>query len=147
MKMRGMIRKLLSLISHFSFFIFLLVAVPAFGQSGLTPAKAITDSNNAAVDRSNVERDAAYLPKEVDGYTKPREEGSLALRVPEDLLKKGPDFMTSPDGMVSTLQIMLILTVLTLSPAIVMMTTSSAFSWYSRSCGRRSGRRSCRRAR
>ncbi len=93
-------------------------------QSGLTPARALTDSNNAAVDRSDVERDQSYLPKEVDGYTKPHEEGSLALSLPEDLIKKGPDFMTSPDGMASTLQIMLVLTVLTLSPAIIMMTTS-----------------------
>ena len=33
-------------------------------QSGLTPARALTDSNNAAVDRSDVERDQSYLPKE-----------------------------------------------------------------------------------
>ena len=37
---------------------------------------------------------------------------------------KGPNFWTSPEGMVSTLQIMIVLTVLTLAPAIVIMTTS-----------------------
>ena len=47
----------------------------------------------------------------------------LALELPE-AIKKGPDFWQSPDGMASTLQIMLVLTVLTLSPAIIMMTTS-----------------------
>ncbi|MDR3108364.1 MAG: flagellar type III secretion system pore protein FliP [Planctomycetaceae bacterium] len=103
----------------------LSLTVTAVAQSGLTPAQSLTDSNNAAVNRSDVGRDPAYLPKEVDGYTHPHEDGSLTLRVPEQV-KQGisPDFLTNPDGMVSTLQIMLILTVLTLSPAIVMMTTS-----------------------
>ena len=100
-------------------------AATVSAQSGMTPAQSLTDSNNAAVNRSNVQRDPAYLPKEVDGYTKPHEDGSLALRIPEQV-KQGisPDFLTNPDGMVSTLQIMFLLTVLTLSPAIIMMTTS-----------------------
>ena len=60
------------------------------------------------------------------GYDERTEDDALpplALELP-DAIKKGPDFWQSPDGMASTLQIMLVLTVLTLSPAIVMMTTS-----------------------
>lgn len=60
------------------------------------------------------------------GYD-PSTEGSAepphSLELP-DALKKGPDYWRSPEGMVSTLQIMIVLTVLTLSPAIVIMTTS-----------------------
>ena len=52
-----------------------------------------------------------------------REPGDMSLPVP-DYLRGGPDFWTSPQGMVPTLQIMLLLTVLTLAPAIVIMTTS-----------------------
>lgn len=52
-----------------------------------------------------------------------REPGDMSLPVP-DYLRGGPDFWTSPEGMVPTLQIMLLLTVLTLAPAIVIMTTS-----------------------
>ena len=51
------------------------------------------------------------------------EPGDLSLPMP-DYLRGGPDFWTSPQGMVPTLQIMLLLTVLTLAPAIVIMTTS-----------------------
>jgi flagellar biosynthetic protein FliP len=49
--------------------------------------------------------------------------GDMSLPIP-DYLRGGPDFWTSPQGMVPTLQIMLLLTVLTLAPAIVIMTTS-----------------------
>ena len=49
--------------------------------------------------------------------------GDMSLPLP-DYLRGGPDFWTSPEGMVPTLQIMLLLTVLTLAPAIVIMTTS-----------------------
>ena len=41
-----------------------------------------------------------------------------------DLLGSGPDDWTSPEGMSSTLQVMLLLTVLSLAPAILLMTTS-----------------------
>jgi len=50
-------------------------------------------------------------------------EGMLSQPLRPNMLMGGPDFWTSPEGMVSTLQIMLILTVITLSPAIVIMTT------------------------
>jgi len=40
------------------------------------------------------------------------------------LLSQGPDVWTSPEGLSSTLQIMLLLTVLSLAPAVLLMTTS-----------------------
>ncbi|MBI85607.1 MAG: flagellar biosynthetic protein FliP [Planctomycetaceae bacterium] len=41
-----------------------------------------------------------------------------------ELMQGGPELWTSPKGMTSTLQVMLLLTVLSLAPAILMMTTS-----------------------
>ncbi|MCL2347970.1 MAG: flagellar type III secretion system pore protein FliP [Planctomycetaceae bacterium] len=55
--------------------------------------------------------------------TAPQQPGDMNLPIPE-YLRRGPDFLTSPEGMVPTLQIMLLLTVLTLAPAIIIMTTS-----------------------
>ncbi len=46
----------------------------------------------------------------------------LVLEVPEGL-SGGPEAWTSPDGLSSALQIMLLLTVLSLAPAVLMMTT------------------------
>ncbi|MGL6194922.1 MAG: flagellar type III secretion system pore protein FliP [Thermoguttaceae bacterium] len=63
------------------------------------------------------------LPNKYDSRTEGEPEPPLSLQLP-DALKKNVGFWSSPEGMVSTLQIMLVLTVLTLSPAIVMMTTS-----------------------
>ena len=40
------------------------------------------------------------------------------------LISQGPDMWTSPEGLSSTLQIMLLLTVLSLAPAVLLMTTS-----------------------
>jgi len=47
----------------------------------------------------------------------------LSMGVPEGLAA-GPDSWTSPEGLSSTLQVMLLLTVLSLAPAIILMTTS-----------------------
>lgn len=41
-----------------------------------------------------------------------------------DFLNAGPEVWTSPQGMTSTLQVMLLLTVLSLAPAVLLMTTS-----------------------
>ena len=43
---------------------------------------------------------------------------------PVDLLRGGPDVWTSPEGLTSALKVMLLLTVLSLAPAILLMTTS-----------------------
>lgn len=50
---------------------------------------------------------------------------SSAAPAPYDqLLDSGPDQWTSPEGLSSTIQVMLLLTVLSLAPAILLMTTS-----------------------
>ncbi len=63
------------------------------------------------------------LPVAYDPRSEGPPEPPHSLELP-DVIRKGPDYWRSPDGMVSTLQIMLVLTVLTLAPAIIMMTTS-----------------------
>lgn len=63
------------------------------------------------------------IPNGYDARSEGDPEPPHSLEIP-DVLKSGPDYLRSPEGMVSTLQIMLLLTVLTLSPAIIMMTTS-----------------------
>ena len=71
-------------------------------------------------------RTNTILANSPNGYDPRQEEPAEpphSLELP-DALKKGPDYWRSPEGMVSTLQIMIVLTVLTLSPAIVIMTTS-----------------------
>ncbi len=65
---------------------------------------------------------ALSLPNAYDERTEGEPEPPHALELPAIL--KGPEYWKSPEGMVSTLQIMLVLTVLTLAPAIVIMTTS-----------------------
>ena len=81
------------------------------------------DSNNAAVNRFS---DNAFKSTPVPDppYEEtPAREGDMSLRVPPEVLP-GVDFLRSPDGLVSTLQIMVLLTVITLSPSIMIMTTS-----------------------
>jgi len=81
------------------------------------------DSNYAAVNRhiENPFRGSA-IPDPPYPAT-PAVEGDMSLRVPEQILP-GVDFLRNPDGLVSTLQIMILLTVITLSPSIMIMTTS-----------------------
>ncbi len=52
-----------------------------------------------------------------DGASKP-----IALGVPQDI-SDGPEKWTSPEGLSSTIQVVLLLTVLSLAPAILLMTT------------------------
>ena len=81
------------------------------------------DSNNAAVNRAI---DDHFRPTPIPDppYPEtPAEPGDMSLRVPPQVLP-GVDFLRSPDGLVSTLQIMVLLTVITLSPSIMIMTTS-----------------------
>jgi flagellar biosynthetic protein FliP len=58
------------------------------------------------------------IPNGVNGQTAP------ATDAVTNFLTQGPDVWTSPDGLTSSLQIMLLLTVLSLAPAILLMTTS-----------------------
>jgi flagellar biosynthetic protein FliP len=82
------------------------------------------DANNAAVNRSN---DDSFLPTqtplEPPVMENPPQPGDMTLGVPKEILP-GADFLRTPGGLVSTLQIMVILTVITLSPSIMIMTTS-----------------------
>jgi len=81
------------------------------------------DSNNAAVNRAI---DDQFKPTPIPDppYPEtPAEPGDMSLRVPPQVLP-GVDFLRSPDGLVSTLQILVLLTIITLSPSIMIMTTS-----------------------
>jgi flagellar biosynthetic protein FliP len=81
------------------------------------------DSNNAAVDR-HIDDQFKSTPVPDPPYAEtPAQDGDMSLRVPTEVLP-GVDFLRSPDGLVSTLQIMVLLTVITLSPSIMIMTTS-----------------------
>jgi flagellar biosynthetic protein FliP len=81
------------------------------------------DSNNAAVNRA-IDDEFKPTPIPDPPYAEtPAEPGDMSLRVPPQTLP-GVDFLRSPDGLVSTLQIMVLLTVITLSPSIMIMTTS-----------------------
>ncbi|MDR0520676.1 MAG: flagellar type III secretion system pore protein FliP [Planctomycetaceae bacterium] len=81
------------------------------------------DSNNAAVNRwSDNQFKSTPVPDPPYPET-PAQDGDMSLRVPPQVLP-GVDFLRSPDGLVSTLQIMVLLTVITLSPSIMIMTTS-----------------------
>ena len=81
------------------------------------------DSNNAAVDRYLYDQFHSTPVPEPPYAATPAQDGDMSLRVPEQSLP-GVDFLRSPDGLVSTLQIMVLLTVITLSPSIMIMTTS-----------------------
>ncbi len=81
------------------------------------------DTNNAAANRSNIDPPMHTEPLP-DPVSNPMPEPeSLALPIPKELLP-GPEMLRTPGGLVSTLQIMVILTVITISPSIMIMTTS-----------------------
>ncbi|MGY8771173.1 MAG: flagellar type III secretion system pore protein FliP [Pirellulales bacterium] len=62
-------------------------------------------------------------PSSIDGTELNRPVAAEAADL-ADFIKGGPDQWTSPQGMSSTIQIMVMLTVLSLAPALIMMTTS-----------------------
>jgi flagellar biosynthetic protein FliP len=67
---------------------------------------------------------AAILPQMSFAQIKtaPNQPSTLPLQIPGNLAG-GPDAWTSPEGLSSTLQVMLLLTVLSMAPAVVLMTT------------------------
>jgi flagellar biosynthetic protein FliP len=82
------------------------------------------DSNNAAVNRSSDNSFKPMQPAPDSPIAEPdKYAGDMTLQVPKEILP-GVDFLRQPGGLVSTLQIMVILTVLTLAPSIMIMTTS-----------------------
>ncbi|SMP76839.1 flagellar biosynthetic protein FliP [Neorhodopirellula lusitana] len=58
-----------------------------------------------------------------EGTTPDRIQGEARQTEPLDFLAGGPEKWTSPEGMTGSLQIMLLLTVLSMAPAILLMTT------------------------
>jgi hypothetical protein len=81
------------------------------------------DSNNAAVNRY-IDDPFKSVPVPDPPYPDtPAQSGDMGLQVPPQVLP-GVDFMRSPDGLVSTIQIMVLLTIITISPSIMIMTTS-----------------------
>jgi len=83
----------------------------------------VYDSNNAAVNRYLEPGFRSRVPMDPPFEETPPQDGDMSLRVPPQILP-GVDFLRQPDGLVSTLQIMVLLTVITLSPSIMIMTTS-----------------------
>jgi len=83
---------------------------------------ATVDSNNAAVDRWRGDPFRTTLPLDPPYPEAPPVDGSLSA--PTAVLPPPAEWLRSPDGLVSTLQIMVLLTVITLSPSIMIMTTS-----------------------
>jgi len=79
------------------------------------------DSNNAAVNR-HIDDQFKSTPVPDPPYPEAPPQ-DLSFSVPPQVLP-GVEFLRSPDGMVSTLQIMILLTIITLSPSIMIMTTS-----------------------
>jgi len=80
------------------------------------------DSNNAAVNRA-IDNQFKSTPIPDPPYPEAPPQ-DLSLGVPPQVLPPAAEWLRSPDGLVSTLQIMILLTVLTLSPSILIMTTS-----------------------
>ncbi|MFG0264013.1 MAG: flagellar biosynthetic protein FliP, partial [Rhodopirellula sp. JB055] len=62
-------------------------------------------------------------PVDAIGGPENMEEPEPTDRAPLDFIAGGPDEWTSPEGLAGSLQVMLLLTVLSLAPAILLMTT------------------------
>ncbi|MEX2561577.1 MAG: hypothetical protein WD403_16755, partial [Pirellulales bacterium] len=60
----------------------------------------------------------------IQGRPAPSRPAALEAPGVSELLTGGPDAWTSPEGLGSTLKVMLLLTVLSLAPAVLLMTTS-----------------------
>ena len=82
------------------------------------------DSNNAAADRWRGDPFRTTTILDPPYQETPPKDGNLSLRMPEEVLPSAAEWMQSPNGLVSTLQIMVLLTIITLSPSIMIMTTS-----------------------
>ena len=80
------------------------------------------ESNNAAVNRWI---DRPFISTTVPEAPYPATPGGVdgSLNIPVQILP-GVEFLRSPDGLVSTLQILVLLTFITLSPSLMIMTTS-----------------------
>lgn len=107
------------LLSGFLFFASILSGSEAFGQNSSTPIRPIAASNQPASTSINPNLSPMLTPPA------PAPNSSSASQADTPTFPAGldPDKMMSPGGMVSTLKLMLMLTVLSLAPAIMVMTT------------------------
>ncbi|MBM4089323.1 MAG: flagellar type III secretion system pore protein FliP [Planctomycetes bacterium] len=112
-------------------------AFEATAAGGPSAGRGRAAANRAAANRANPARVPAARPTLrwvtlavftgtllVAGGTVCAQPPASATGVVDSLLNGGPDAWTSPGGLSSTLQVLLLLTVLSLAPAILLMTTS-----------------------
>ena len=99
-----------------------VVGATAFGQTGEPPVvlgrgpMQLSADEQPATEPSYYQTPTAEPPPSPDG---PGRE----LPKPEDFLGGGPEAWTSPEGLSSSLQVVLLLTVLSMAPAVLLMTT------------------------
>ena len=86
-------------------------------------AQAATNQEGAFGGSSRTESPEGSTNANTNGNLSTNLPASLEAALPEGL-QGGPEKWTSPEGLSSTLQVMLLLTVLSLAPAILLMTTS-----------------------
>jgi flagellar biosynthesis protein FliP len=100
----------------------LLLLVPILLQAFLFPASASAQQQRMAVeDRANADSGAMDVYERVTQTL--RQNNNDASISAQDFLLSGPEKWTSREGLTSSLQIILLLTVLSLAPAILLMTT------------------------
>lgn len=95
-----------------------MILIPIFSASqglGQTPNRPMQVERTA----QNEDRIGELLRQSTDALTSPTQD----LKEDGDLLFGGPEKWTSPRGLSSSLQVLLLLTVLSLAPAILLMTT------------------------
>lgn len=91
---------------------------PVTGQADSSPVPLSSSDSAGRIDPLAID---GILPGTAVGERVEEGIGSAELA---DFISAGPDEWTSPRGLVSTIKIMVLLTVLSLAPAIMMMTTS-----------------------
>ncbi len=86
---------------------------------------ALLSTSNVALAQSRVEEDRSGIGRLFDQVTQsiPSEQENAGGDSAEDFLLSGPEKWTSREGLSSSLQILILLTVLSLAPAILLMTT------------------------
>lgn len=98
------------LLSRYVLTAVMALAMLSIGAAALAQSETTSDSDyfdRALSNRANLATDAASGPNPIG-----------------DFITSGPEKWTSPGGMHSTMQVMLLLTILSLAPALLLMTTS-----------------------
>ena len=94
-----------------------------FGNVSPCSAQAAANRDEAFGSNSRTESPDGSTIADTNGNLSTNLPTSLEAALPEGL-QGGPEKWTSPEGLSSTLQVMLLLTVLSLAPAVLLMTTS-----------------------